>query len=357
MSVVALLGAAFVVEASTYPGLWVDVLSETTPPGGTAQIKYTLTSPGPIILPIPRVTIDAGLIDAIEGVSLYNSSGDVFGAAVIQGASVQVSAMSPSGTFGTDIQDPRPWMTIAMHVRPDASAGQTSILNYSSDNPSVYVDAGTLSIGGSLSISNIIPGGGHLAVGTVVRVLGTGFWRGVRLSTPGLRLSEAWLANSSEIDFVLAQSATMDGQAVTLTNPDGSAVTYYSYLRGTPVIRSSVPLFAATIPIFPTKSRTCVRYVYPPAGTTQVYGLAIQNPGSAPVRVWINLNSPTGSFVANTAIDLPAYGQVTEALSELFDGISPRAGIEVDIQGSSEIQVVGLLGDTAAWTVVPISRF
>src|SRR5215831_4118331 len=147
--IAALLAATVAVTAGSYPGLWVDVVSETIPPGGTVQVKYTLTESSPISVPGPKAYFDPQLFDGVEGINLFNATGDVYGVAVLQGATVLVNYLSPNGTFGTDIQYPYPWMTIAMHVRPNAAGGAHQNLSLGPYDPqyNVHVDNGTFVVG------------------------------------------------------------------------------------------------------------------------------------------------------------------------------------------------------------------
>jgi len=356
-AITALLAATAVLGANSYPGLWVDVSSETIPPGGTVQVKYTLTESAPISVPGPKAVFDPDLFDGLEGVNLFNGTGDVYGVALVQGSTVLVNYISPNGSFGTDIQDPYPWMTIAMHVRQDAPVGANYTLSLGPYDPEyqVTVDPGTFVVGGTLSISNVIPGGGWVPASKVVTVQGTGFYTGVRVSAPGLCIASMEVVSSTEIQLTLGSPAVMDGQEITVSSGQASSVTYYSYLRGTPVAVSSLPLFAAAVPIFSTRGRTFAQFAaLQPIPENQVYGLAVENPGANTTRVSVSLYAPNAAFVTETTLYLPSGGEIAQTLTELFGGVTPQAGSTIEIRSSHEFRTVGLLGDTNAGTVLPL---
>jgi len=347
------------------PGFDVKVPNETQPPGGTVQVKFM---PDPTSLaPMPggtgRAAFDMASFSGIDGIALFSGTGDVLGAAVIQGTQVQVRFLSPRGTFGTSAN--YPLFTIALHVNPKASLGQQSILtldpstqfvNASNQPQPVNVKPGTFTAGGTVSISNVIPGGGAWPAGTVVRLLGTGFQTGTAVTAPDLRFSAVTLQSPSEIDLTLAQGATLDGEQIVVRNPDGSQDTYFSYLRGVPAARSAVPLFAATWPIFSTLTHTAASLGPLQAlGSGQLYGLALQNPHAQTAQITLTLVSSNGAIIASSGLNLAFGARVAGALSEFFNGTVPAPGTTVRVSSSTPIQILGLLGDTSANAVNPIN--
>jgi hypothetical protein len=245
-----------------------------------------------------------------------------------------------------------------MHVRQNAAGGAHQNLSLGPYDPqyNVHVDNGTFLVGGRLSISNVVPGGGSVPASTVVRLLGTGFHYGVTVSAPGLSIAHTAVVSSTEIQLTLGCPAVMDGQEITVTNWYGSKVTYYSYLRGTPVAVSSLPLFAAAMPIFSTRGRRFAQFApLQPIAPNQVHGLALENPGANTISIWVSLYAPNGAHVADRTLSLPAGGETTQSLAEIFGGTTPQAGSTIQIRGSDEFRAVGLLGDTNAGTVLPLA--
>src|SRR5438067_10691569 len=91
---------------STATGLSIKVLSRSAPAGGAAQLTITLTEPKPIATGFGMLEADVGAFDAVLGAALFSGPGapsEVAGTAVIDGTSVKIHAVSPSGTFGTGL--------------------------------------------------------------------------------------------------------------------------------------------------------------------------------------------------------------------------------------------------------------
>src|SRR5947207_11306778 len=79
----------------------IRVTDEIAPAGGMAQIKVQLTSPKPITTGNMSMDFADGSFDSIDGIALFSGTGDVVGAAVVNGGKVNVRFTSPNGTFGT----------------------------------------------------------------------------------------------------------------------------------------------------------------------------------------------------------------------------------------------------------------
>src|SRR6516165_5701650 len=92
--------------------------NEMAPPGGVVQMKLLVTTPTPISSGGPRLAFRS-TFDAVWGIELFNPTGDVNGAAVINGSQVSVFYTTSSGASGSDY----PIMTVALHVRSDAVPG------------------------------------------------------------------------------------------------------------------------------------------------------------------------------------------------------------------------------------------
>ena len=61
------------------------VSSEVAPVGGMAQMKLLMTSPKPIITGLTAFDLTDVSFDSIDGINLFSPTGDVAGAAVING--------------------------------------------------------------------------------------------------------------------------------------------------------------------------------------------------------------------------------------------------------------------------------
>jgi hypothetical protein len=326
--------------------------SERVPAGGTVQVKYLLTQPRPIGSAGSRM---ATLGFNVNGVSIFSPLGDAAGAAVWQNGFLDVSVISPNGDYGTNAD--YPFMTVTMTTSPSAAAGSSFPLGLAGANyvgplgPLTLTDAkpGTLTIGGSISIHNITPGGGTWPSGTVVHIEGTGFTPATKLSAK-LRMSPVVYDSPTELHFTLLDSSTpMDMQPITASNPDGSLVTYYAYQRGVPVQKPSRNLLMVTDPIFQSQTHGVASLAWPVLASGQFVALALQNPSPGPVVVTFQLQSSG----AVSTILLPPGARVMDDVSVLLGGASPAAHETVNISSTAGVQILGLLGDENAGTVKP----
>jgi hypothetical protein len=329
----------------------IRTFSETVPAGGTVQVKSMLTQPHPISSGGGSFALD-GL--SVDGVAVSSPSGTTVGAAVVQNGNLYLSVFSPSSDFGTNLD--YPFITITMDVPGSAKAGSTKPLSFSAlsfqspSGPVTLVDPkpGTLTIGGTLSVHDVVPGGGTWPAGTVISVRGTGFQPGTKLLTKMKTSSPAYVS-PTEMRFTLQDAATLDQQPISVTNPDRSTVTYFSYLRGVLVQTPSRPLLQVTEPIFPTATQGIVT-IGPLLSTApgQFTGLAVQNPNPGPVVITFQVQS-TG---VSTTVLLPSGGRVMDDILALTGGtVSP--GDVVTVSATAGVQMVGLYGDETAGTVTP----
>jgi hypothetical protein len=281
---------------------------------------------------------------SLDGVSLFSPLGDTGGVAVVLNGIAYLSVVSPSSDFGTNLD--YPFLTVTMDVPNSAATGATFPLALLPDatfqtpnGPLTLTDPkpGTLTIGGSVSVHNVSPGGGTWPAGTVISVQGAGFQPGTKISAK-IKINPA----------VYVSATTMDSQPIQVTNPDGSQVTYYAYLRGISVHTPSRSLLLNTEPVFPTITHTSA-VVGPLAAmsTGQFSALAVQNPSVGSVVVTFRLRS-TG---ATSSILLPPGGRVMDDLCSLLGGAALSEGDIVDITASSGVQMVGINGDENMNTV------
>src|SRR5262249_41942004 len=147
----------------------------------------------------------------VAGVALFGPAGDVSGAAVVSGNWLSIRFLSPHATFGTDPYSPI--IAVNLPVRPDASAGQTSQLNLDPTN-SYYVApdgvpydqeivSGVFTVGGSLSISNVVPGGGFVSAGSTITVSGTGFGPESKVDIRDVEIASTQYVGPTQLDVVL----------------------------------------------------------------------------------------------------------------------------------------------------------
>lgn len=338
----------------------IRVSSETAPAGGMTQVKVLSTSPQPITG--GGVTFD-GALSTADGISLFSSTGDVFGAAVQNGKSVNVRFVSPKGTFGTDTD--YPIMVVTFGVGPSVYNGEIFPVSLGSSTwwqsslgliGGVELKSGTITIGGSVSITNVVPGGGSLPAGGTFHILGMGFSPKTQVQLRGVQQSAITYINPGDIIVALKNAATMDGAMIGVKTPDGSSDTYYSYLRGVPVGRSADPLIASATPILSTLTTTIADsgpIVLPQFNSPYVFGLAIQNPGAATAAITLELHSASGPSTGALTLTLAPGMRISRALSEWF-GVPVPSGASVRLRSSTPVQALGMLGNYSDGTVAPV---
>ncbi len=355
------LACAMACAAQTAQTFELRVGDETVPPGGLVQLKMSLTDPRPISTGKTTLNLlDPNFFGDVFGVALFSSTGDVAGAALVQGGQVSARFTSGRGTFGTELD--YPIMTVVVQAKPVAIGTKTTVtinptgsfwadllgLNYPGT-----VKPGTITAGGTLSVSNVVPGGGLLPAGSVVKLQGTGFASDTKVAIDVVSPPSVQFVSSTEIDLKLTQAMDMQGARIRVTNKDGSQVTYFSYLRATSFGNSSRALLAQTVPIF--SNALAGGFVQAPAAPGPYTGLALQNANQSPVNVSLDLISTGGLVLAHSTVSLPSGMRYVRELSEPFGlSLAPTAA-GVRITPDVPIQMLGLIVDDTARTVTPVS--
>ena len=335
--------------------------NEMAPPGGVVQMKLLVTTPTPISSGGPRLSFDS-TFDAVWGIELFNPTGDVNGAAVVNGSQVSVFYATSSGASGSDY----PIMTIALHVPPDATPGAQT--QFSLDPTSTWMlgllgpatlkpmTPATVTVGGTISITNVVPGGGVLPAGSIVSIQGMGFQPKTQVQLNAIKASSiAWIG-PNEIQVTLAETTNMTGQKIQMVNPDGSQDTYFSYLRGIPLLQSVRPLLQNTLPIF--SSVTHSKAVYGPIGTlltNQFSGIAVQNSNVLPTNVSVSLYSAQNALLASSTLSLPPGYRLMQETSEMTNGGAPPFGSYIVVSSSAPVQSFGFIADGSQSTLLPFA--
>ena len=331
---------------------------ESVTPGGIVQMKFMVTEPTPISSGGPRVNVPKGA--AVRGVQLFNPTGDVNGVAMINGSQVSINYITSTGAQGSDY----PILTVALQIPAGDSPGTK--LPFSLDPGSIWglgllgtatlrtIPPATITVGGSLSITDVVPGGGLLPAATVVTVLGLGFQQGTRVQVGGFNAGSITVVSPNEIQLVLSQATDMSGKQIQLANPDGSVVSYFSYLRGTPLTQSNRPLLASAVPIF--SSVTHSQAVFPSAGSatpSQFSGVAVQNSNLNQATVTFTLFSSANTPLGSSTVVIPSGFRLMQETSELAQGVMPPLASYLTVSSDQPIQVFGFLADDVAGTVLP----
>jgi hypothetical protein len=338
----------------------VRVSDEIAPPGGVAQIKVLLTSPQPVST--GRLPIKSKASARVAGVAVFDGTGKTSGTAVIGTDGLNVSILSAGSVLG--LSDDYPLLTVTMKIDADAAQGEISSVQL--DSTSVLNDAvgrgialemkpGTLTIGGTTAITDVIPGGGEVPPGGLVRVLGKGFSPDTKIRIKEAKVARTIFVSRTEMRLQLQSFMRMDGAAVQVRNKNEQWITYFSYLRGIPDGASARPLLASTDPIF---SAATWQEAVLPATLSQLNpatftGLALQNPGAKTSAVTVEQYLGT-QRMGKVSLTLAPGHRVLRDVTEWFGGKAPL-GAYWHIAASAPVQILGMAGNTTQRTVLPVN--
>jgi hypothetical protein len=348
---------------TTSTGIEVAIQNSTIPPGGMFQFQLTLTEPKPIGNSTTRPTIPTGPTGPVRGIALNDPLGVTAGVAVVSSSGIRITATSPTGTFG-EAGDDTALLTIAAPIRSDAEVGRKYSISINATSSfwldptgETYVETvhpGTLKIGGTMAISDVVPGGGQLPAGTHIKVLGMGFRQGSRVDISGVSLTtdNYHFVSSGEIDVVLPVALRMDGRRVRVRNSGGEVTTYYSYLRTTSVGESSHFLVSESYPLFSRQTLTGCTLAWK-RGTSKFTALGVQNPGTVAAEVKLAMLSSGGQVLGTFSFPLAARSNMTRDLKEFFPQ-PPSTAVSVRITSPVPIKMLGMLGDDVSGNVVPV---
>lgn len=346
--------------APGFNGLSFRVQSATIPPGGMFQFQLMLTEPKPIGHGSARPTIPTG---PVRGIALNDPTGQTAGVAVINDTGILIHFNSPLATFGTNPNPDYPILAIAMPIAADTPVGSEFPLSIDTAN-SFWIGPtgqpypqeianGKLTIGGTLAISDVVPGGGLQPAGTKISIFGIGFTPDARVNIEGVNLNvgDTQFVSSNEIDVVLPSALQMDGTRVRVKTATERSM-YFSYLRTQPVGESTHLLVTQCYPLFSRQTYSSASLAWTRTGQ-QFTALALQNPGADAVEVTVEMLAATGETLGAVSLPLPGLSKITRDLAELFSN-PPAGAAVVRITPSRSIQILGLLGDDATGDVVPV---
>jgi uncharacterized protein (TIGR03437 family) len=291
-AILLVLFASGVLRATaTTSSLTAQVSNMTVPSGGTAQIRVVLASPQSLLSGEIVVDLDPIIFGDIITADIFSATGDQLGTAYIQGRHLDVQFLSTTAGIGR--LPGVPILTVAVPVLAGAPQGAVSSITFQSGNQLPWIDVenvtysvtaipGTLTVGGSLSVQDVTPGGGILPSGTVVRIDGTGFTQATTLQIDGVSVTSTEFVSAQQLNFTLGAPADLTGKRLLLTNPDGTSLDYFSAFRGTFVTRPTTAPYASLQPIFPLQT-----YAAADAGNfdSSPSALALENQTSQPVDV------------------------------------------------------------------------
>ena len=364
-----------------FNGVSLSVQSPTVPPGGTLQIQIFVTEPNPILkgrqgmklgsaraalvpaaLSPDAVLAPAAILGSIRDAAVYSPTGDADGVAVGKNGSTQLFFNSPLTTFGTELDTPV--MTIAVPVTTGAKVGQTVPLTLDAGNSLYYspssklyaveLKSGTMTVGGTMSISDVTPGGGTVQPGAVISIKGVGFDPFCQVDINEAKIATTDYISPTLIKVTLSKAFSIRGSRIRVTNSNtNEKVTYYPYQRSTAVGKSTHALIASSMPLF-AQTTWKLGYFHPTLQGTIFTALALQNLNAVKANVVLQLKSKSGSLLATKNITLGVNSSMTRDLKEHFPGASPATGTSVSVSSDQPIQMLGMLADDSTSIVLPI---
>jgi hypothetical protein len=367
------------------------VLDTSVPPGGIFQFQLSNTEPKPIGHGSTRPQVPTG---PVRGVAINDPSGKAAGIAVINTSvsptDIKLQLSSPDALLGTDTT--YPVVTMSMPLSGSLTPGATFPISIDTANTSFFDSSkaytaiefapGTLTVApaGSPYVSDVLPAGGLLPDRTLIKIFGAGFNANTRVSIEGTSIvpADQTLVNSGEIDVkicngTVADGATtcpgtgatfqLDGERVRVKDKDTNfVIEYYTYLRADDEPGSSAN--AQVNLVHPMFSRvTYLSATIPLAvSATQFTGLSLQNTNASDSGIKIELLDASNASLANVSFILHGLGADTAGKKITRDVIadwfpSPPAGaakVRVTVTSGPAVQVLGMLGDTSAGTIVPV---
>jgi hypothetical protein len=270
------------------PAITLEVSSETAPPGGYAQFKIILAAPALVSTASISMTFDPTIFGPVANVAAFSATGDQIGYTNQGAQGVSAYFTSASSSIG---QLPQlPVFVVTVPVLATAKAGASSIAvdptqaawkDSQGDTYTVSVNPGTFTVGGTLSVESVTPGGGLLPPGTVVTVNGTGFDATMTVTIDGVSLGSSQLLSPQQINVTLAGATEMAGKHVHVT-ASGASVDYFASLAA-PAEFDGTDSLALLLPSLPSIPQTSAQWQFPNYAST--YYSCLQNPGPTPVTV------------------------------------------------------------------------
>lgn len=361
--------------APVFAGVSLSVISPTVPPGGTLQMQVFVTEPNPILkgrqgvkLTAVRAAafapagavVPAALFGTIRDGALFSPNGDASGVAVGKNGSTQFFFTSPLTSFGTIIDTPV--MTLQVPISASATIGQTANLTLDPNialwydpNSKLYpveLKSGTMTVGGTLSVSDVSPGWGIVQPGAIISIRGIGFDSSTTVDIAEATMASTKVVNANLIQVTLSAPLDILGKRIRVTNANKELVTYYPYARTTRVGTSTHPLIASSIPLFAQKVWS-LGFFRPTLSGTVFSGLALQNLNAVKANVILRLTK-NGVLLASQTISLGVNANMARDLAELFPGVVAGTGTRLRVSSDRPIQMMGLLGDDSTRIVLPV---
>jgi hypothetical protein len=362
----------------TSAGLLMKVADATVPTGGIFQYQLELTEPKPIGTSSTRPTLPGGGTGPVRGVAVNDASGKAVGVAVINGSNVAISIQSPDASLGMDTDYPLLVLTM-----PVTSTAVGSKFQVGLDPSSTFFNGGnaytiqenvpgTLTIGGTLSITDVVPGGGVVNDGDTISVLGIGFDANTKIQVNNDPSAVQTFVSSNRIDVKIvspcvpesdpcraSSTLQLDGDRIRAINTNtNETVEYFSYARTDDESGASANTTVTQVhPMFSrqTYAAGSIPYV---SDATHFTGISVQNTSVTDATFKVEVLDASNNVIGSqSGIAVRARKKITRDIRDWVTTINGTpATIRVTVtSGPQALQMLGFVGDTAAGTVVPVA--
>jgi IPT/TIG domain len=352
------LAVAQAAQAAAQP-LSMRIPDETVAAGGVLQAKLDLTEPRPI------QTGGGGMSFAdyqdFLGLAVNSPNGDAAAVGVMRGSTLRLRMVSPTSDIGSSGE--YPILATTLRVPATAVPGTQSLLamtgaQFTGPGGVAYahdVRPGIATVGpaGTAAVIDVSPGSATVPAGGTIVIHGLGFEPGTKVKLKEVATSSVEFVNSTTLIVRPATSVQMHAQEIEIEIPSTrQKLVYYSYQRTMPLGRSIDPLIAAVEPAFPRQFWTSALVRFNTPAANDVFGIAVQNEGSAPSQVSLSLT--TGATVIGPLrFTMPANARAARSLAEVF-GTTCAGGCALRMTSSQPLHIFGLAGDRAADAVMPV---
>lgn len=341
------------------PNVSISIGDEVVPAGGVVQVKVKLTEPKPIIRTGMRADMDASFFDEYLGIS---AAAGLHGIAMVTGGKLrlELATLTPEA-YNPDY----PILMVAVRVKAGLPVGYRvpvalDLANSSWLNPlgvpyPKEAKAGTVTIGGTQYISNVLPGGGLLQPGQTFRVLGGGFDGTTKSRSESARLRSV---RPNELLFEVKQPMRLDGAYVVVTNKANERTEYYSYLRGLKGQPTRNAALQGVVPVFSSQGNLLAVAALS-GNRNAVVGIGLQNPTAAPVTIELECEDALWRGMAGASVTLGAGEVVMRSYEELFGGAVPVGALALKAKAKTPFQMAvaeiePATGAVKVPTVVPV---
>lgn len=356
-SMIAVMLASQAMSLLAQKPISLRVNSVTVPAGCVAQMNLVTTEPTPLSRGTAGFEYDSS--SDILGVSTWSADGSAAGTAVFGNGRLVTNLTSATANLGSTAE--YPILSVAVRIKAGLPAGTVIPFNMNLSTSSfqnlfgpvaVEVQQGTITVGGTMCVTDVLPGGGRIAANQIVTVQGQGFPTDVRVDMEGVDNLAVQYISSTELRLTAPAPYVLDGKRVRVRSRAGEQVIYFAYMRGVRDGTSSSALLNRTMPLVSTRSWQ-EAYVSPAVNTTTQYtGIGLLNDSDTNATVTLIFQRTLSSTVntATATLTIAPRGLIVREAFELLK-YKKKDGGTLRIVSTVPIRMLGMIADDTAQTV------